>query len=79
MLSGRSNILQRIAIGGKTRRAEPLHRRGILRFDPGERPLALDLFEPQVRIIVRSRDRGPCVNRHDAFRASRIVGSLRAG
>ena len=43
---------ERVAIGGKARVAKARHGRGILRLDPGERALAVDLFEPQIRVVV---------------------------
>ena len=45
-----------VAIGGKTGIAEPRQGRRILRFDPGERPLAVDLFEPEIGVVVGSFD-----------------------
>ena len=53
MLSGRSRIaLSGVAVGGRVTFAERLQRRGILRLDPVERAHPLDLFEPQVGIVV---------------------------
>ncbi len=43
---------ERVAIGGEARIAETRQGRGVLRFDPGQRRLTVDLFEPKVRIVV---------------------------
>ncbi len=43
---------QEVAIGGKAAVAERLEGRTVLRLDPEERALAVDLFEPQIGVVV---------------------------
>src|SRR6267142_2070411 len=46
------NRCERLTVSGKARIAETRQRRSILRLDPGERPFTVDLFEPQIRVVV---------------------------
>ena len=47
---------ERVAIGLETAIAEPRQGRGVLCVYPGERPLAVDLFEPEIGVVVRGFD-----------------------
>ena len=52
---------ERVAVGGKARVAKARQGRRVLRLDPGERPLAVDLFEPEIRVVVGCLERRPRV------------------
>ena len=54
------NRREDIPIGGKLIRAEGRKRPLVLCLDPGERPRSLYVFEPEVRIVIRCRNRRPC-------------------
>ena len=56
----RDALVQRVW-GGETHITELPEGRRILRLDPGERPLAVDLFEPEVGIVVGRCERRPRV------------------
>ena len=62
-----------VAIGGETRIAEPRQGRRVLRLDPGERPLAVDLLEPQIGVVVRRFDGRARVG-HRVSRARTVMG-----
>ena len=47
---------EHVAIGCETGIAEPRQGRRVLRLDPGERPFTIDLFEPQIRVVVGGFD-----------------------
>ena len=55
---------QRVAVGGEARIAEARQRARVLRLDPGERALALDLLEPEIGIVVGRGDRRPGIEGH---------------
>ena len=55
---------QRVAVAGKRSVAERRQGDTILCLYPGQRASALNLFEPQMRIVVRRRDGRPCVSGH---------------
>ena len=56
---------ERIAIRREARMPEARERGLVLRVDPGQRTLALDLLKPEMRIVLRSSERRPGVDGHD--------------
>jgi hypothetical protein len=48
---------KRIAVGFEWRRDEGRRSALVLRLDPGERVLPVDVLEPEVRIVIRCRNR----------------------
>jgi hypothetical protein len=55
---------EHIPIGGKCRVTKTPQCCGILRLYKGERLRSLDLLEPEIRIVIRRRDRRPCIYGH---------------
>src|SRR5262249_17327655 len=55
---------ERVAVRRESRVPESRKRALILLVHPGERAPVVDLFEPEVRIIVRRRKRRPCIYCH---------------
>jgi hypothetical protein len=62
------DVSQRVAIPGKAGVGEFPQRQGILALDEGQCAFALDLFQPQIRIVVGSCDRRAVVDGHEAPR-----------
>ena len=48
---------EQVAVGGKARIAEAAQRRAVLRLDPGEGARAVDLFEPEIGIVIGRGER----------------------
>src|SRR6266404_3892237 len=64
------NRCEHLTIGCKARIANTRQRRRILRLDPGECPLTVDLFEPQIRIVVGCFERRAGIDHQLARTAS---------
>jgi hypothetical protein len=58
------DAFQDVPIRCKALMTEALQGRRVLRLDPCKGARALDLFEPKVGIVVRGRERRPCVDGH---------------
>jgi hypothetical protein len=55
------NRREDVPIGGKLSGAEDRKRPLVLRLDPGERPRPHYVLEPEIRIVIRCRNRRSCI------------------